>query len=113
ALIAHVNDNGGIHGRRIVPHYRTLVAGKNETMQAACVGWIRDDKVFAVFATTNFPQAATVCVIGEGNTPLFASDGLDESYYANGRFFSTQPHDNRVLRDQVRYLLDNGSLEGK
>lgn len=113
ALIAAVNEAGGIHGRRIVPHYRPIVVGRNETLQAACVGWTRDDRVFAVFVTTNFNQAATVCVIGEGNTPLFASDGLDESYYANNRFFSTQPSDNRILRDQVAYLVATGALEGR
>jgi ABC-type branched-subunit amino acid transport system substrate-binding protein len=113
ALVDDVNGRGGISGRTIVPHYRTIEALSPETSQAACVGWVHDDHVFAALVSSQFSQAATVCVIGEGNTPLFTSDGIDDSYYANGRFYTTQPSDNRILRDQAAYLLQTGVLEGR
>lgn len=113
ALIASVNKRGGINGRKVVPHYRVIEVSKQESFQAACISWTKDDKVFAVFLSSQTPQAASVCIIGEGNTPFITSDGIDDSYYANGNYFSVQPNDNRVLHDQALYLLAKGVLKGK
>lgn len=113
AMIDDVNGRGGIAGRQLVPHYRTIEAARPETQQAACVGWIEDDEVFAVMVSTQFTQASGVCVTGQGATPLFMNDGFDQSYYGNGLLFTTQPSDNRILRDQARYLVDAGVLEGR
>src|SRR3546814_8942543 len=46
-------------------------------------------------------------------TPVFTTDGIDESYYGNGLYFSLQASDNRILADHAAYLIDKGVLEGK
>src|SRR3546814_7647099 len=62
---------------------------------------------------TQLTQASAVCLIGEGGTPVFTTDGIDESYYGNGLYFSLQASDNRILADHAAYLIDKGVLEGK
>jgi hypothetical protein len=114
ALIAAQNAKGGINGRKIVPVYKTLDAANPVTSdQAACVAWTKDAKVFSVLVESEFVQSGTVCVIGQGATPLFTTDGIDDSYYANGLYFSTQASDNRIVRDHAHYLAEKGVLKGK
>lgn len=114
ALIAAQNAKGGINGRKIVADYRTIdAANPGPTGQAACVGWTKDAKVFSVLIHTNLTQAAAVCLIGPGATPVFTTDGVDRSYYANGLYFSTQASDNRILADHADYLISKGVLKGK
>lgn len=114
ALIAHQNAQGGINGRQIVADYRTFNAAKPvETQQAACVGWTKDAQVFSVLVHSQLTQAAAVCLIGEGATPVFTTDGIDQSYYGNGMLFTLQANDNRILADHARYLHDKGVLKGR
>jgi ABC-type branched-subunit amino acid transport system substrate-binding protein len=114
ALIAAQNAKGGIHGRKIVPDYRTFDAtNPSAPTQAACVAWTKDVKVFTVLVESQFPAAAAVCVFGQNRTPFITTDGIDESYYANGLYWSTQANDNRILIDQAHYLADKGTLKGK
>ena len=115
ALIDDQNAKGGINGRKIVPDYRTVdvAAHPVETEQAACIAWTQDVKVFAVLAESQWGTPATVCVTGQGNTLLLSTDGLDQSYYGNGLFYSTQASDNRILLDQAHYLESKGKLAGK
>jgi hypothetical protein len=114
ALLAAQNAKGGINGRKIVADYRTIDAANQDTSgHAACVGWTKDAKVFSVLAETQLTQASTVCLIGQAATPVFTTDGIDQSYYANGLFFSTQASDNRILADHAAYLIEKGVLKGK
>ena len=114
ALIAHQNAKGGIHGRKIVADYRTFDATNPASpAQAACVSWTKDVQVFSVIVESQFPAAAAVCVFGQNQTPFITTDGIDESYYANGLYFSTQANDNRILEDHARYLHAKGVMKGK
>lgn len=114
ALIEDRNAQGGIHGRRIVADFRTIVAGQDEEhSQAACIGWTRDVGVFSVLEASGITTAGVVCITGEGGTPLIRTDALDEAYYGSGYFFSLHGSDNRVLADHARFLADNGFLDGK
>lgn len=114
ALLASVNNKGGIHGRKLIADFRTIdAADVTNSSQRACVAWTRDAKVFAILAHTQFPQSAVVCAIGQGNTPVFTTDGIDESYYRNGLFVSMQASDNRIVVDHAKYLHESGSLKGK
>lgn len=114
ALIADQNAKGGINGRKIVADYRTFDAGKPvETQQAACVAWTKDVKVFTVMVHTTLNHSAAVCIMGEGATPIFTTDGIDASYYGNGLYFSLQASDNRILRDHAAYMIEKGLLDGK
>jgi hypothetical protein len=114
-LIAKVNASGGIAGRKLVPHYRTieLINHPVETARAACVGWTTDDKVFSVLYTAQMTEATAVCATGEHLTPLVTSQGLDEGYYGNGLLFTTGPSSQRLLLDQVHFLERTGALKGK
>lgn len=80
ALIEDVNARGGIHGRKIVPDFRTVdaVNAPVETAQAACVAWVEDVKVFAAFFASNLSAAPLVCLTGQGQTLTFTSDGFEE-----------------------------------
>ena len=114
ALIADQNAKGGIHGRKIVADYRTFDATNPASpAQAACVSWTKDVQVFSVIVESQFPAAAAVCVFGQNQTPFITTDGIDESYYANGLYFSTQANDNRILEDHARYLHGKGVMKGK
>jgi ABC-type branched-subunit amino acid transport system substrate-binding protein len=114
ALIDDRNEKGGINGRRIVPHYRVFNAiDPAASAQAACVAWTKDIGVFSVLVASYLPVAAAMCVVGEGGTPLVTGEGVDDSYYANGLYFSTQASDTRVLVDQVDYLESEGRLAGR
>ncbi|HEX3705754.1 MAG TPA: ABC transporter substrate-binding protein [Mycobacteriales bacterium] len=114
ALIDSINRQGGIAGRKIVPYFKSFPATDPTTAsQADCLSWTKDDKVFAVLVESQLPTAATVCIIGQGATPLITTQGTEQAYYANGLFWSTQASDNRILHDQADYLAGNGSLKGK
>lgn len=114
ALIDDRNAQGGIHGRRIVPDFRTIVAGQDEEgSQAACIGWIRDTQVFSVLEASGISTAGAVCITGEGATPLIRFDGVDEAYYRTGLLFSLQGSDNRILADHARFLAETGFLDGR
>lgn len=115
ALIEDVNARGGIHGRKIVPDFRTVdaVNAPVETAQAACVAWVEDVKVFAAFFASNLSAAPLVCLTGQGQTLTFTSDGFEEGYYGSGLLFTTYASENRHLRDHVRYLEQKGLLKGK
>jgi ABC-type branched-subunit amino acid transport system substrate-binding protein len=114
ALLASINSKGGINGRKLTADYRTIdAADVTNSAQQACVAWTKDAKVFAILAHSQFPQTAVVCAIGQGNTPVFTTDGIDESYYRNGLFVSMQASDNRIVVDHARYLHEAGLLKGK
>jgi hypothetical protein len=114
ALIDAQNAAGGINGRKIVPDYRTFDAtNPNAPAQAACIAWTQDVGVFSVLVESQWPAAATVCVTGDGQTPLMTTDGVDQSYYANNMLYTTQASDNRILADQAHYLAETGQLQGK
>jgi hypothetical protein len=113
AMITAQNAKGGINGRQIVPSYHVVDALKEESRQAACIAWTQDEHVFSVLVSSQWSEAATVCVIGQGGTPMFTADGVDRSYYGNGLLFTTQPSDNRILADQAAYLIQGGQLAGK
>jgi hypothetical protein len=109
-----VNAAGGVNGRKIVPYYYTFDATNPDVpAQAACLSWTKDDHVFSVLVESQFPTAAEVCIFGQGDTPYVTVQGTDQSYYANGLFFSTQASDNRTLADEVNFLVGNGSLVGQ
>jgi hypothetical protein len=114
ALINSVNAAGGVNGRKIVPYYYTFDATNPDVPgQAACLAWTKDDHVFSVLVESQFPTAAEVCIFGQGDTPYITTQGTDQSYYANGLFFSTQASDNRTLADEANFLAGNGSLVGQ
>jgi hypothetical protein len=114
ALIDSVNAAGGVNGRKIVPYYYTFDATNPDVPgQAACLAWTKDDRVFSVLVESQFPTAAEVCIFGQGDTPFITTQGTDQSYYANGLFFTTQASDNRTLADEANFLAGNGSLVGQ
>lgn len=114
ALITHLNKAGGIHGRKIAPHFRTIVSGTpEEDSQAACIAWTKDIKVFSVLESSGLSTAGTVCITAQGATPLIRTDGLDEAYYRTEYLFSMQGTDNRILGDHARYLHGKRKLQGK
>jgi ABC-type branched-subunit amino acid transport system substrate-binding protein len=114
ALVDHQNATGGIHGRQIVPVFRTIVAGQDEEgSQAACIAWTRDEEVFSVLEASGITTAGVVCITGTGSTPLVRFLGIDDSYYRSGLLFSLQGSDNRILADHANFLAESGHLDGR
>ena len=113
ALVDNINNAGGVNGHKIVPDFQTFNAvDPTVSAQAACVAWTQTDHVFAVLVESQFPTAGEVCVLQAG-IPYITTQGTDESYYANGLFFSLEASDNRTLEDEANFLAGNGSLSGK
>jgi hypothetical protein len=103
-----------VHGRDLVFYPRRYDIVGTEQQLAACQGWINDDKVFAVVAVQQF-WGHGECV-AESRTPLITTMMYYADTYtpAGARYiFDLEPTTERVLRNWVHWMDDNGILQGK
>lgn len=63
AFVANINDAGGIHGRRLRPHFAAVNLLDNDAGRAACLALTEDADVFA--ATGRMHRADAECVATE------------------------------------------------
>jgi ABC-type branched-subunit amino acid transport system substrate-binding protein len=124
AVVADINQNGGVAGRQIelVPH---VIAGAEAVLnpdlgRQACVQATEDDEPFAVIVTAALPAEAVECVaVDHDNAIAITMDSWPESVYAgaDGRLFSVATHTS-LGRDREygawpRVLDERGLLDGK
>lgn len=116
AVIAYINDNGGIAGRRVEPVYVELNAqnlatpeGRAREAQAACATWTEDDEMFAFVAFNDilFDCAATsgsIAVSGVVAAPTVSDEHLTDFgplWYSTTNFTAE-----RRERAMAAFLLD-------
>jgi ABC-type branched-subunit amino acid transport system substrate-binding protein len=98
AVVAEINENGGVAGRQIelVSH---VIEGAEavlspEAGRAACLAATEDDKPFAVVVTAAIGAEVIQCVAAEHGALTIAMDSFPESYFeeAEGRLFSVGSH---------------------
>lgn len=111
-FVDDINRRGGVNGRKIEPYYRASDPLNRDSSQALCLGFSRDDKVFAVIAQPGF--RAHLCVAEQEQMVLMidfaASDIIARS---GGRIITTQQSGNRMMFDWIGELDRMGVLKGK
>jgi ABC-type branched-subunit amino acid transport system substrate-binding protein len=103
-----------VHGRQVEFLYRTYDIVSPDPQRAACQGWAKDDKVFAVVAVHDF-WAQPECLTRENRIPLIMSDNtLDDIYRRSDPLLHTlQPSTGRIFRNWVHWAHHRGILTGK
>lgn len=116
AQLKHINDQGGINGRKVVGVYEKFDVLSADDMRRACLA-IRDQKPFAVVAAGGYQGPAVLCFTEEGQTPLITqgSHGTPTEYLkrSGGRLFTMYPHSDRLMANWVAELHQLGHLRGK
>lgn len=111
-FVDDINARGGINGRQIEAFYRSSDPLDRDSSQALCLGFSRDDEVFAVLAQPGF--RAHLCVAQQEKMVLlidFAASDIIAS--AGGRIVTNQQSGNRMMFDWIGELDRMGSLRGK
>lgn len=113
AMIAGMNADGGINGRKVEYIERLVVPVGTESSDQACRELIEDEQVFAVVGT--FLGDTGLCVTETNATPYFGGFGLtpERQQRSKAPFLTTALNEADLVGESVQYLLDNGLLEGK
>lgn len=123
AVVAHVNDGGGVAGRRIelVPH---VIAGADAAInpdagREACLRATEDARPFAVVITAAITPETVECSARHEGAITITMDSWPDSFYdeGEGRLFSVATHTSvsrqREYRAWPEVLDDQGLLDGK
>lgn len=110
-----LNEAGGINGRIVEPIYRGFDILDADSMRAACVYLTEDVKVFAVMNAGGYYGDPILCITEQHQTPFIGQAGEIEDFYirSQGLYFSTTPVKERVLRNMVARMHENGELASK
>lgn len=111
AAIDHVNDNGGVLGRRLVPVFtRYVPLGDTET-EAACVLLTQDEQVFAAMG----PLLTNLTCFTDVNETIFINTfGVSQEEFDQSRAVAIGPGSlpARSAAANVDALIDAGALDG-
>jgi hypothetical protein len=116
ALLEGWQDAGRVpvHGRDIEFFFRRYEIVGTEEQRAACIGWARDDRVFAVVAVNQF-WAQPQCLTAENKIPLITSQGYpDRAWVAAGPYlFDLQPSLSRTFRNLAHWAHHRNLVKGR
>lgn len=116
-FVDEINAAGGAAGRQIEMGYHFFAAGSTPTeQQATCLGATQDDDAFVVMSTGGTADETVLCVTEENERLMLAMAGsFVESVYerSEGRFFTNGIEINRLMRNMVDMLNDEGELEDR
>ena len=114
SFVDELNERGGVHGRKVVPRYRTFNVLDQDDIRAACIELTRDARSFAVLAMPGYRGGGNLCVTKENGTPLLAgasgvvtTDWIEE---ANGLLFIQSQHSTRMMFNWVAEVHDSRLL---
>lgn len=114
AVIAHLNANGGLGGRRIEPVYFDYNVQQDPAVsdQEACTAWTEDTRVFAAMSLYGKPVTLGVCLAKQGVASLLdfrepPDDDLLRAY-PSAIFAPSQLSLSRRTRLYVKGLADLG-----
>jgi ABC-type branched-subunit amino acid transport system substrate-binding protein len=115
AYLAELNSKGGILGRKVEPVYREYDGLDLDAQRAACVYLTEQAKVFAIVNSGGFYGDPILCVTQQHKTPFIgqAGEALDFYQKSGGRYFSTTPNKDRVLRNLVAAAAADRAFAGK
>lgn len=110
-----INAAGGIHGRKIVPVYRTYDLLDESDRNQACIYMTQDQKVFAVFDGGVFLGPPMLCIAQQNRTPFMRQASVPDEYTAaaKGYLITTSPGLQRFDRSFAWELHQTGALAGK
>lgn len=116
-FVDEINAAGGAAGRQIEMGYHFFAAGSTPTeQQATCLGATQDDDAFVVMSTGGTADETVLCVTEENERLMLAMAGsFVESVYerSEGRFFTNGIEINRLMRNMVDMLNEEGELEDR
>jgi ABC-type branched-subunit amino acid transport system substrate-binding protein len=116
-FVDEINAAGGAAGRQIEMGYHLFTAGSTPTeQQASCIGATQDDNAFVVMSTGGTADETVLCVTDDNERLMLAMAGaFVESVYdrSEGRFFTNGIEINRLMRNMVDMLDDEGELEDR
>lgn len=115
AIEKHINDNGGVAGRRLKTVTRRTDVTSQSDQNAACTYFAEDKKVYAIIDTVTFSTEATQrCVTYEKKIPLIHVYALTEDLQngARGLDVTGPKNSNRIAREWVQGAIDQGFLKG-
>lgn len=103
-----------VHGRDIRFVYREFDILSSDEKIAACNGFIKDDKVFAVIAGRFFGEGAE-CVTDRFDTPLVTVNSAPEAVYQRTApyYFTLRAPWERLFRNWMHWADVGGHLRGK
>ncbi|MCW2544133.1 MAG: hypothetical protein JWM40_1685 [Frankiales bacterium] len=115
AYLAELNAQGGILGRRVTPVFREYDGLDLDAQRAACVYLTEQAKVFAIVNSGGFYGDPILCITQQHKTPFIGQAGESLDFYQKsaGRYFSTTPNKDRVLRNMVAAAVADGAFKGK
>ncbi len=111
AVIADLNKNGGINGRKVVPVFAPVSPVGTVPSQEACVKLTEDEKVFAAIGFFN--QDAPLCYLEQHDTPIVGGN-MTQEYLARAKapWFSAESGDGTV-EQVVQAFADDGAFKQK
>ncbi len=116
AYISNINENGGIHGRKIVPVFKYICPLQPAAAVQTCTSFTDDNHVFAVIGTMYDPTGdAQLCVSKQHKTVLI-TDGLTQDIISQappGLLISPGITSDRRLRVIMSLLKERHTLDGK
>jgi len=113
AFVDHVNDEGGINGRRIRPVYRSLEVLSQDAAYAVCLALTEDESSFAVLGDLIYPGASQ-CVTNHDTILLTNSAAVTDDSYAGGKglLYGMFPRGSRMMANFAAKLGQLGKLNG-
>jgi hypothetical protein len=107
----------GVAGRQIEMGYHFFAAGSTATeQQAACLGATQDSDAFVVISTGGTTDEAILCVTEQQQRLMLVMAGsFVASVYerSDGRLFTNGIEINRLMRNMIDILDDEGELEDR
>lgn len=111
AVIADINANGGINGRKLEPVFAPVNPIGTVPAEEACVKLTQDEKVFAVLGF--FQADAPLCYVETHKTAVIGGTMTKERLArAAAPWFTTDPGED-LETDVVKAFAKNGTLDGK
>jgi hypothetical protein len=115
-FIDHINDNGGVAGRKIVPVFKKYIPIGSTATLTACTAFADDDNVFAVTGTFYDPAGESqLCVTKQHRRVLLTFD-VDQSMVDKappGLLITPASTPQRAVRVLVDLLDEQNLFDGK
>lgn len=115
ALVADLNDNGGIHGRMVEVRMEAYLPVGAASAEEVCIKFTEDDPVFAVLGGFSGPGAVDVnsCIVAEHDTILLGGTGSDaQKDAATAPWLQVDMTSHRRSIGFARALGEHGHLDG-
>lgn len=111
AVIADLNQKGGINGRKVVPVFAAINPLGTAPAQEACIKLTEDEKVFA--AMSFFNADAPLCMVASHDTPILGGQTTEKNLEQAKAPWATLESGAELGPRQVAALASAGALKGK